>query len=121
MADVEPATDAELDAVREMVDRTRMELVMRDHSYVPVARLLARLDQAEARGAWRSIDDEARSGDLVLLRRHNGCADYEYALVWWRPDRDPEYPWHGEYNSYPDLRFDEYQPLPAPPRAGGEP
>lgn len=66
-------------------------------------------------GDWRLIDENTpRDGTPILACWDNGCG-WDYEVVWW--GRDPHYPWstQGSGGSYPEDKFDAWQPLPPPP------
>lgn len=116
MAEPEPMTDAELEVLRaNFVGGNFMPAVASI-----VGRLLARLDQAEARGAWRTIESAPKDGTRVLVMglyaagtpgRWTSIATLNYRG--WLDDNGAPF----VFGITPDF----WQPLPAPPRAGGEP
>lgn len=120
MAEPEPMTDAELTFLR-----SHVKTIGGDYAAEYVARLIARLDQAEARGAWRPIESApiTAAGDYAI---HMLLTDGETVCVGYRIEPDTEYDPRGEEEfidhkgGWVAPRPTNWQPLPAPPRAGGE-
>ena len=61
---------------------------------------------------WKEMESAPRDGTQILVARNNDCG-WDYFVVWWS-DTDPLYPWHEEYNSFVEDRFDYWCEIEAP-------